>query len=155
MRITQRELLVREDGIAYLSDVMSKNYTREKQIKEPQDIYNLMCDIYNLQNKAEEYLYLIVMNSKAKPISIFEISHGNVNSSIIDVRGIMLKTLFSNGVSIALVHNHPSGDTEPSKCDINCTKKIKEACKLMEINLLDHIIIGRNNWTSLKEMELM
>ena len=155
MRITQRELLVRENGIAYLSDVMSKNYTREKTLNTPTEIVNLMNDMYNLQNKAEEFLYLIVMNTKCKPISIFEITHGTINASLTDKRGIMLKTLLSNGASIVLVHNHPSGNSEPSAEDVRVTKQVKSACELMEICLLDHIIIGRNNWTSLKEMELM
>ena len=83
--------------------------------------------------------------------SIFELSHGNVNSSIISVREMFQKALLANAVSIALIHNHPSGDATPSKADIDVTKRAVEAGKLIGVEVLDHIIIGNPGYTSLKE----
>jgi DNA repair protein RadC len=90
------------------------------------------------------------MNTKNKVIGVFEISHGNVNSSVLGTREVFQKALLANAVSIILMHNHPSGDPTPSRQDIEVTKKVAEAGNLIGIELLDHIIIG-DSYTSLKE----
>ena len=90
------------------------------------------------------------MNTKNKVIGVFEISHGNVNSSIVGTREIFQKALLANAVSIILMHNHPSGDPSPSREDIEVTRRIVEAGKIIGIQVLDHIIIG-DRYSSLKE----
>ena len=79
------------------------------------------------------------------------ISEGTVNASIMSAREIFLTAIQSKAVSILLLHNHPSGDPTPSVSDIQITKKIAEASKLMDIPLIDHIIIGDNRYISFKE----
>ena len=90
------------------------------------------------------------MNNKLSLTSVFELSHGNVNSSILSVRETLQKALLANAVSIVVMHNHPSGDPTPSKEDIDVTKRLEEAGKLVGVQLLDHIIIG-DTYVSLKE----
>ena len=98
---------------------------------------------------------MICMNTKLELISVFELSHGNVNSSIFSVREMFQKALLANAVSIIVMHNHPSGDPTPSKEDITVTERMVEAGKLIGINVLDHIIVGRPMFISLQERGYM
>lgn len=120
-------------------------------IRSPEDARQVATDFIRLHEESEEYLYMVCMNTKNKIIGIFEVSHGNVNSSIVGVREVFQKALLANAVSIIVMHNHPSGDCTPSRQDIEITKRIAEAGKIIGVELLDHIIIGDKCYTSLKE----
>lgn len=92
------------------------------------------------------------MNSLKNVIhGVFELSHGNVNSSIFGVREIFQKALLVNAVSIILLHNHPSGNPQPSIQDIESTKRAVEAGRIVGVEVLDHLIIGDTSYVSLKE----
>lgn len=105
------------------------------------------AQLYNFQ---KEVLILIVLDSKNRIICDETLSVGNVNSSIADPREIFMKALKKNGVSIILLHNHPSGDPEPSKEDIITTERMEYAGKILGIPLKDHIIIGHGTYISLR-----
>jgi DNA repair protein RadC len=81
---------------------------------------------------------------------VFEISHGSVNSSVVGVREIFQKALLANAVNIIMVHNHPSGDCTPSREDVEITKRMVEAGKILGVGVLDHLVIGER-YCSLKE----
>ena len=98
---------------------------------------------------------MLCMNTKLELISVFELSHGNVNSSIFSVREMFQKALLANAVSIIVMHNHPSGDPTPSAEDIEVTKRMVEAGKLIGVHVIDHIIVGRPMFSSLKEKGYM
>jgi DNA repair protein RadC len=119
-------------------------------IRSPEDASNVAKGFIQLHENPEEHLYMICMNTKNRIIGVFEISHGNANSSIVGVREIFQKALLANAMSIIVMHNHPSGDTTPGREDIEVTKRIAEAGKIIGIELLDHIIVG-DNYCSLKE----
>lgn len=104
-----------------------------------------------LNTLAQENLYCFCLDTKSKVKSIELISKGSLTSSIAHPREILKAAILSNAVSIILVHNHPSGDPEPSDDDKNLTDKISKACGIMNINLLDHIIIGKNSYYSFRE----
>ena len=87
--------------------------------------------------------------------SVFELSHGTVKMSVVSPREVFQKALLANAVAIVLLHNHPSGDPTPSKQDINVTKRLMEAGDIIGINVLDHLVIGRPGYFSLKENELV
>ena len=128
----------------------SKLYEVEKEVSSPSDVYNQLESIFNLSNQAEEVLVMLVLDTKNKIIGAFEVSRGSLNSSIVHPREIFKRALLINGASIILGHNHPSGDTTPSKEDKEVTLKLKEGGKILEIELLDHIIVGDRGYTSLK-----
>ena len=94
-----------------------------------------------------------IKNVKAKNniIRTRDVFTGTLNSSLIHPREIFREAVKFGSANIIISHNHPSGNPEPSKEDINISIRIKECGEIMGINLLDHIIIGRNNYTSLKE----
>lgn len=88
-----------------------------------------------------ETFKVLLLNNSNKIIGYTTISEGGLTSTIVDVRMILQTALVSNATSIILTHNHPSGNPRPSIHDDNLTKKIKSACELMDIRLLDHIIV--------------
>ena len=119
-------------------------------IKSPDDAVTVGKGFMRIHEEPEEYMYMICMNTKNKIIGVFEISHGSVNSSIVNPREVFQKALLANAVSIIVMHNHPSGDPTPSREDIEVTKRLVEAGKIVGVEVLDHIIIG-DRYSSLKE----
>jgi len=118
------------------------------KISSPEDVVLY----YNMQLKfrQKECLILIVLDSKNRIISDEVLSLGNTHSSIADPREIFLAALKKNGVSIILLHNHPSGDPTPSKEDILITERVEKVGNLLGIPLKDHIILGDNTYISLR-----
>lgn len=102
-----------------------------------------------LKYSQQERLILLVLDSKNRILSEEAVSVGTINSSIADPREIYLKALKKNGVSIILLHNHPSGDPTPSREDILTTERIAKAGELLGIPLKDHIILGQDSYISL------
>lgn len=89
----------------------------------------------------KEYFKILLFNQANRLIGYSTISEGGLNSTTVDVRVIMQTALVSNAISIVVAHNHPSGTIYPSVQDDGLTRKIKSACEIMGIRLLDHIIV--------------
>lgn len=124
-------------------------YGRRK-ISSPIDAVEIGNSI--LEGSDREKLLLCCLNTKNEPTNLNVVSIGSLNSSIVHPREVFKVAILSNSASIILFHNHPSGDTTPSKEDISITERIKEAGKIIGIELIDHIILGdENKYTSLKE----
>jgi len=98
-----------------------------------------------------EKLAVAMLDVKNRVIGLNDVSLGGINSSVVHPREVLKPALLVNAYSIILGHNHPSGDPEPSQEDIDVTKKINKACRLMNIPLLDHIIIGHEGYYSMRE----
>lgn len=125
--------------------------TAEKQLdfNTPSTIAQYYME--DLRHKRQEHMKLLLLNTKSRLISEKDISVGTVNAAIISPREIFIEALQKSAVYIILLHNHPSGDPTPSIEDVQLTIQIKEAGELIGVELLDHIIIGDNCYTSLKE----
>ena len=108
-----------------------------------------------MRHNKNECVMLLSIDSKGLVIRESTISNGSVSRSIASVRNIFIEALDAEAVNIILLHNHPSGDPEPSDDDKKLTKKLFESCRLMEIPLLDHIIIGDNKYFSFKESGML
>lgn len=119
------------------------------KVTKPSDIVEFLMNEMNVLN--QEVLKLILLDTKNNIIRNRDIFVGTLNSSLIHPREIFREAVKFGSANIIISHNHPSGDSSPSKEDINISIRIKECGEIMGINLLDHIIIGRNNYTSLKE----
>lgn len=143
MRITTYRTYLKDDFTNELVKERSCNYPGVNALNSPEAIVKMMNDVFHLNQMAEEYAYMIAVNTKVYPIGIFEISHGTVNMSLISTRDILVKALLCGATSIILIHNHPSLDSSPSGEDKRVTKRIHEACEIVGISLLDHIIIGK------------
>ena len=152
MRVTKYKTKLTNDKKVTLEKELSVNYqAMDNKINSPEKVDKFAREFLRLHEDSEEYLYMICINTKLVMTGVFELSHGNVNSSIVSVREMFQKALLANAVNIILIHNHPSGDPTPSSEDINVTKKAKEAGELIGVSVLDHIIIGESKFCSLKE----
>ncbi len=105
----------------------------------------------DMRHQKQERMKLLLLNTKSRLIGETEISKGTVNASIVSPRELFIEALQKNAVSIILLHNHPSGDPEPSREDVLITKRVQEAGYMIGVELLDHIVIGDNRYVSFKE----
>lgn len=118
----------------------------------PKYVVDMINSIFNLNKQAEEYIYMIALNTKNMILGVFEVSHGSVNWAICGPREIFIRALLCGASKIILVHNHPSGICNPSSEDINVYKKISEAGELIGIMLVDSIIIGDGYYSFMENM---
>lgn len=155
MRIRFYDLIMdKETGLSSLQLIKSFNYIISK-FNNVLEIKGLMTEVFNLDSKADEYVYMIAFNNKMKVLGVFEVSHGTVNYSPIEPRGLFMRALYVGATNIVLVHNHPSGEIYASKTDRAVSERIKEAGKLLGIKLIDHIIIAGDGYYSFKENNLI
>ena len=106
-------------------------------------------------DKKQEEFYVIYLNNKKKYLDKKLLYRGSINSSIVHPREIFKEAYLLSASYFICLHNHPSGDATPSKEDIDVTKKLKELGNIHGINLVDHIIIGNNNYYSFYEDEML
>lgn len=104
-----------------------------------------------LRHCEQEQVIVVMLNNQMGLIQEVLLSVGTVNASLVSTREIFVQACRLGAVYIVLVHNHPSGDSTPSRHDINITRKVQEAGELLDIQLLDHIIIGDKTYTSFRE----
>lgn len=151
MRVTKYKTKLTSDRKAVLEKDYSVNYPElDNMMNSPEKVAKLAKGFLRMHEETEEYMYMLCLNTKLLLTGVFEVSHGNVNSSVVGVREVFQKALLGNAVSIILIHNHPSGDCTPSREDITITKRLVEAGKIVGVEVLDHIIIGQQ-YCSLKE----
>lgn len=154
MRINFYEAMLSDDNRIMLVKEKAVNYAAGK-LNDPEDIVLMMRRLLHMEQMAEEYCYMIAMNSACKVLGVFLISKGTVNISLVTPRELYIRALLAGAVQIVLCHNHPSGNAIPSEQDIAITRKIKEAGELININLADHIIIGSDSYLSFKEAKIL
>ncbi len=122
------------------------------QLTDSEKVYEFIIDRYDKSTiEIQENVKLILLNNANRVLGVYDVSKGGTNSSVIDVKLLLAVILKTAASSIILVHNHPSGNLTPSDADIKITKKLKEACRLMDINLLDHLVISNNGFYSLAD----
>lgn len=121
-------------------------------INSPGDAAGLV--MYEMQALEKEHLRVILLDTRNHVIEIHEVYRGSLNASVVRVGEVFTPAVRRNAASILVVHNHPSGDPSPSPEDISITRSLLQAGKLLQIELLDHIIIGQGKYVSLKEKGL-
>ena len=109
---------------------------------------------YGMQALKKEHLRVIILDTRNHVIEIHRAFQGSVNTSVVRVAEVFTQAIRRNATSIIVVHNHPSGDPSPSPEDIAITRRIVDAGKFMEIEVLDHLIIGQGRYVSMKERGL-
>ena len=129
----------------------SGRYDVCKKIQCPNDVFNIAQNVIRAGEYPEENLWLMTLDAKNNITGIFTVSTGILTSSLVHPREVFKRAVLQNAASIVICHNHPSGDITPSQDDVNITKRLYDAGKILGIELLDHIIIGDNSYTSLKE----
>lgn len=139
-------------AICELANRMNKpsNY-KKTQIKEPNDIVKILMN--EMQYEKREIAKIVLLDNKNNILKIKDIAIGGNNFVNIGMKDILSEAVKINAPKIILVHNHPSGNSTPSKQDIEVTKKLELVVKLLGIKLIDHIVIGKGEYTSIKTIE--
>lgn len=122
------------------------------QITSPADAANLV--MFDLSLLEQEELWVLLLDTKNHVLDIVRLYQGSVNASLIRVAEVFREAIRRNCAAIIIAHNHPSGDPTPSPEDVRITRQIYQAGKLLDTELLDHIIVGHNRFVSLKERGL-
>lgn len=136
--------MIRESSVLY----------QNRTINSPADSANLLEQF--LENCDRECFLVLALDVKHQPTAIHTVSVGTLNSSLVHPREVFKMAILGNAGSIILAHNHPSGDPTPSKEDMEVTKRLVEAGKILGIEVLDHIIIGSNSrYVSFKEKGIL
>lgn len=122
-------------------------------IRCPEDAVSLVME--DLRSLDKEYFQAILLNTKNQVLARETISIGTLNSSVVHPRELFKIAIRRSAAAVILVHNHPSGDPTPSREDIILTKRLMEAGQIIGIDVLDHLVIGDNRFTSLKSKGLI
>jgi DNA repair protein RadC len=122
------------------------------QVRSPADAANLVMTEMSLLE--QEHLRVMLLDTKNRVLETPTIYIGSLNTSLIRVGELFREAIRANCASLIVLHNHPSGDPTPSPEDVAVTRQIVEAGKLLDIDVLDHLIIGRQRFVSLKERGL-
>lgn len=146
MRITQYKTVLTEDRKVKLEKEKSKNCPMiDSTINSPDKVLSVARDFLRMHEDSEEHAYMLCLNTKLVLTSVFQISHGTVNGAMMGAREIFQKTLLANAVNIIVMHNHPSGDCNPSIEDIKVTERLVKAGDIVGVSVMDHVIIGGGN----------
>lgn len=129
-------VLVKEKGFNYAAN----------RVCRPHEVVNMCNELLHLDARAEEYVYAIAVTSKQEVLGIFEISHGTINASLLQPREILIRMLMSGATGMIILHNHPSGDSSPSKEDMVVFQRIKDAAGLVGLAFNDFIVVGSANY---------
>jgi DNA repair protein RadC len=142
-------------------EIFNVRYVREKGVRytvnensfmnSPDSVVNMLNEVYSLSESAEEYFYLLCLDTKNRIVSLSEVSHGTLNSSTVHPREVFKRAILANACSVIFAHNHPSGNPAPSQSDIDITIRLAECGELLGIKVLDHIIVGESSYYSFKE----
>ncbi|MCM8832281.1 MAG: DNA repair protein RadC, partial [Candidatus Omnitrophica bacterium] len=124
---------------------------KSKELTDPEKVYRLIKS--KLKDYHKEHFYIIALNSRNH--SIAEVSIGSLNASIVHPREVFAEAIKNKAASVVFVHNHPSGDPEPSEDDLEITKRLVESGKILGIEVVDHIIITKTGFISFKERGLL
>ena len=134
-----------------LIDLFLSTIKLENNKKAPKGL--ILCWFQTkISSKKFKHFYIIILNSRNW--SVAEVSIGSLNASIVHPREVFAEAIKNKAASVIFVHNHPSGDPEPSEGDLVITKRLVEAGKILEIEVVDHIIITNNNFLSFKESKI-
>lgn len=112
----------------------------------PKDVWERMEDI---RNSKKEHFVVFYLDSRSQEIQREIISIGTLNESLVHPREVFESAIKNNAASIIMVHNHPSGDVEPSRDDVEITKRMIQASKILDIQIVDHIIVSKTSFKSI------
>jgi DNA repair protein RadC len=121
-------------------------------INSPADAAALV--MYEMSALEQEHLRILLLDRRNRVLEIEEVYRGSVNSSQVRVGEVFKAAVRKNASALIVIHNHPSGDPTPSPDDVAVTRAIAQAGKLLDVDVLDHLVIGQGRWVSLKERGL-
>ena len=128
--------------------------TKQKVSERPkvlssESVHKVLLNCYDTDTiELRECFKVLLLNRANRVLGVFNVSEVGISETVVDIRLVLQSAILSNASGIIVSHNHPSGEIQPSKQDDMITNRIKSACELMNINLLDHIIITSESYYS-------
>ena len=142
---------IAEVQITYSSKIRPSDRTK---IGGAKDAYEIMRHVFqNIEHR--EFFYALLLNRGNEVLGYYEVSKGGISGTVVDVRLIMQAAVKANCSAIILAHNHPSGSLQASDADLRITRKIKQACSVLDISLLDHLILTNYSYMSMADEGIM
>lgn len=132
--------------------LVARSAEEPRQIQSPREVAELLTG--EMADLEQEHLRVVLLNMKNFVLGIHEVYKGSVSASLVRVGEVFREPVRRNCTSIVVAHNHPSGDPAPSPEDIHVTRQLVEAGRILDIEVLDHLIIARRGWVSLRERGL-
>lgn len=129
----------------------ARTYNIDKTIRSPRDAANVIRSIFDTATMTQEHLMMITLDTKNKVTGAFLVSIGTLNSAVTHPRDIFQRAILLNAAAIVISHNHPSGDPTPSPEDIQLTERMVKVGEVLGVSVLDHVIIGDDDYSSLKQ----
>lgn len=130
-------------------------YDLDKKITSSTQAADICRQLYDMHELSYEKMVMLTLNTQLQVVGCFEVSRGTVDESTIYPREIATRALLTNARAVILAHNHPSGSTNPSKTDMDVTRKVKDLLEMLGINLLDHIIVAHDKTYSMADHGLL
>ncbi|MCK4359059.1 MAG: DNA repair protein RadC [Candidatus Cloacimonetes bacterium] len=124
-----------------------------EKIEGPESVFKLLQN--EIGNKKKESFYILSLTTRNNLIGVDKVSTGTLSASLAHPREVFLPAIKNSASTVIIVHNHPSGDTQPSEDDLDITKRLIEAGKILGIDVVDHIIISKDSFCSFKEKNLL
>lgn len=131
-------MILREVKISY----STKTKVEVEKLDTPEKVANAVRHFLESHDLEKEHLIVIALNRKNKPKSLTTVSIGSPHSSIVHAPDVFRPLILQSASAFIVAHNHPSGDPAPSSADMQVTRQLKEAAKIMNLSMLDHVIVG-------------
>jgi len=132
--------------------LMAENPEERFQIRSPSDVANLLSSM--LGHKEQEHFVVLYLDTRNRVLDQEILYKGSLNTSLVRIAEVFRGAVRRNCAAVIVAHNHPSGDPNPSPEDVALTRRLVEAGKLLEVDVLDHLVIGQNRYVSLRERAL-
>jgi DNA repair protein RadC len=132
--------------------VLTGDLLRGRQIKRPADIVDLL--LLEMSHLDQEHLRTVLLDTHNRVQAICTVYIGSLNASMVRVCEVFKEAVRHNSAALIVAHNHPSGQATPSPEDVLVTREIVAAGQLLDIDVLDHLVIGHGTWVSLRERGL-
>lgn len=132
-----------EITVTYKTKVKARDRPR---INSSKDAYKILSDLWSADTiEYQESFYVLLVNKANAVLGYKLISIGGMAGTVVDVKQLLAIALKGNASGIIMAHNHPSGNLQPSQADFELTRKVKAACEVLELALLDHLILSPDN----------
>jgi DNA repair protein RadC len=139
----------------YVAELTKRRYRgkQPKVIRGPDDVVAVIGR--RLRKETREHFLVLLLNARHEVLGKETVSVGSLNASIVHPREVFKPAVLASAASVVLVHNHPSGDPEPSEEDVSITKRLVQAGELLGIGVLDHVIVASRGVVSLRSRKLI
>ncbi len=142
---------IREIKLSY-----SKNGVENIKITDSNSAYKVLLDNWDMDTiELQEEFKVLLLNRANDVLGIYPLSKGGVSGTVVDVKLLLASAIKANASGIIIAHNHPSGNLKPSEQDTRLTRKIKEGAKLLDLNLLDHLIVTKKSFYSFTDNSVL